>query len=330
MLYFLLLSLVYTQAQFTDSLSDHQELTTLGVTREDYEPNKRFKAAYMVGKDPATTNVMAHFDITTKRRTINLDNFRQIIDIDCSTDDIRLTFDHPRRSKKAMERWSRVDDLTFYIGHEHNCLGVHKVYTASVDRIQRQGLVLIVHTTPCNAEDVIDTYELNFAHGAKSSSRMPESKLQKRGIRSFFRNIGQKIKDGFHTTVDKVVQVAQVVKEKVVEVVKTDWHKTGVIPFDINYDKNTKTIKKPLIQLLNTARAKLDCINCYTTGSTVIELHIKATLSVVTEYTLAIDGDIHANMDFDLTIKAMRDKFAFRANVFSIPLSPFTIPGVFK
>ena len=325
-----LVSVLYAQAHFTDTPGKYEELTTLGVDRIDYIPRKYFKAAYMIGNDPMTTYVMAHFDIQSSRPTINLDNFKHIVSLDCSTETVTVIFDKSRYAEKAVKKWGKCEDLAVYIGHEHECLGVRQVYTATVKSLKAYGLKLVLETQAVSAGEVVESYELNFAHGAQYSPNMPGSKLQKRSIGSFFSNIGNKIKDGFVTVGEKIKDAAVTVGNKIKDAVSSDWSRTGKIPFDINYDPEKHEVKKPRINMIDTSKVKLDCVNCYTNGSTVIELHIKATLLIVTEYTLAIDGELHANMDFDLTIKATEDNFAFRLNMFAIPLSPFTIPGVFK
>jgi hypothetical protein len=87
--------------------------------------------------------------------------------------------------------------------------------------------------------------------------------------------------------------------------------------------------------MIDKTGIKLDCINCYSNGSTAIEFYIKVENSLVKDYTLALDGEIHANMDFDLNLDldAMlidEDPIVFRKNMFAIPLSPYEIPGLFK
>ena len=162
-------------------------------------------------------------------------------------------------------------------------------------------------------------------------------------VQDFGGNVVEHIQSTGGTVINNVKVVGEtfvnnvkVVGEKVLEEVKNavvfESSTHGVIPFDINYDSATGGAKNKRMTWLDIDRGKLDCVNCYTNGSTVIELHIKATLGFVTVYTLTINGELHANMDFDLTIKHNNnaDKFVFRKNVFSVPLSPFTIPGIFK
>ncbi|KAJ3300899.1 hypothetical protein HDV03_001679 [Kappamyces sp. JEL0829] len=158
-----------------------------------------------------------------------------------------------------------------------------------------------------------------MAHGVGADG----SRLRKRG---FWGNLWNGIKEVGTTVVDGVVQVAHTIADAV----HSDWDKTGVIPFNINYDPASQTVKKPLVPILDISQIKLDCINCHTKGQTTIELHLKATLMVVTEYTLTIDGDLYSNLDFDMTIKEQDNNFLKRKNLFSLPLSPFSVPGVFN
>ena len=54
---------------------------------------------------------MAHFEYKTKVPTVNLDNFKQITAIDCSTNSIVLSFVDSDEASEAETTWALSNNL---------------------------------------------------------------------------------------------------------------------------------------------------------------------------------------------------------------------------
>jgi hypothetical protein len=106
--------------------------------------------------------------------------------------------------------------------------------------------------------------------------------------------------------------------------------KTLNIPFNINFNRVSQKPVFSRIPLRTRTNTEISCIDCYTDGDISIAFHIKATLLEIREYRVRISGDIKLNMDLEFMIGRFMSFFSPPINLWKIPLTPITVPGVFN
>ncbi|KAJ3345301.1 hypothetical protein HDU91_007397, partial [Kappamyces sp. JEL0680] len=106
---------------------------TKPLARTQFAPNNNIRAAYNTFIPSSAQAVDAYMDITTKTPALNLDNFLDITDIQChSGNEIVLTFSSAEVAAVAKDNWSKTENLSFYLNHERQCLGVAEVQAFSI------------------------------------------------------------------------------------------------------------------------------------------------------------------------------------------------------
>jgi hypothetical protein len=266
------------------------DMTYVPIPRTDYAPKNTIKCAFEHIVPQTNKIVTAHMKIDTKRPTLNLDNFLQIKKIDCVQDLVRLTFDTAANAKTAYDAWANTKDLAVMLGYQHKCKDVPETATLSVEKIlSPDGATLVIDTVSLDAKDVITEYELDITQNAQST-------VSKRNLFSFL---------------------------------DRKWSRTLNYPFSVNFDRQTQTVVRPEIKLLDTKLGVASCNNCFTHGDASIGLHIRATLIVVREYKVHLFGDFKANMDLALQVFESNGFVLPPVTLWSLPLTPIQVPGIF-
>ncbi|KAI8896630.1 hypothetical protein BC833DRAFT_88993 [Globomyces pollinis-pini] len=84
--------------------------------REGYQANTQFLASYENTNTEKLIN--ADFQFEALRPTVNLRNFPMINKVECGENDIKLNFDLAENAKKALDAWSKTQDMALFIGHD--------------------------------------------------------------------------------------------------------------------------------------------------------------------------------------------------------------------
>ncbi|KAJ3362487.1 hypothetical protein HDU91_003389, partial [Kappamyces sp. JEL0680] len=104
----------------------------------------------------------AEVNINTKQPALNLDNFKDIADIDCSSNQIQVTFHSAEFVDVAVKEWGATPNLALFFPHSRACGGLVKAQAFSVSSMTAAGNKLVIASAPMNIDDVIEDYEMNI------------------------------------------------------------------------------------------------------------------------------------------------------------------------
>lgn len=269
-------------------------MATMPVIRDSFEPRTLVKSAYQY--ITSSNNVVAaNFKWDARRPTLILDNFKQINEIECSGNSVTITFDTVDSASMAFRAWSQVHDLAIVLGHEHECQGIKNVSTLSVNKISSpEENRLVLDTTGMSYSELMGGYELEI------TKRTPEQHQFFRTRKSTFKSKEYKI--------------------------------------DYNYDRYTQKVKEPVLLIPNVSvgigrdyvSTYGKCTNCFMTGTAHLELYIKSKMGVIKQYKLVIDGEVKANMDMNIDIRATHKSKLINNPIAEVPLTPIYVPGVLQ
>ncbi|KAL7751107.1 hypothetical protein RI367_003309 [Sorochytrium milnesiophthora] len=103
-----------------------------------------------------------------------------------------------------------------------------------------------------------------------------------------------------------------------------------VFPLNANYNPATGSVIDSNRTIFNTASASMMCHNCHTRGEAELSLHIKGSLFLISYYKVELHGSLKANLDIHFRAHIRQDFMPLEAQLFSVPLTPVTVPGLFN
>lgn len=269
-------------------ISHHIPLHTFPVFRSSFIPTTEVHAEYK--HSSIESRISAKFKWNTKRPTINLDNFAEIVEIDCKNDLVSITFDSPESAVHAHDAWTNITDFAVILGHEHKCKGIGNVTTLSVEKVLApKGIELVLDTLVLDNKDVFDDFEVDI-------NKLPGSEQQRgRDIVRFKKH-------------------------------QVDWNYNRQNQSIINHDKNFKFA--PGIDNV-LMYAEVHCRECFVTGDVNIGIHLKVRFGVIRAYKVRVNGDLKASVDLDVFLQGTLILPIASKVLADIPLSPIMVPGVF-
>jgi hypothetical protein len=289
------------------SRDDLPVLSTIPVIRTTLKPRTYIKTHYALIEDNAV--VQANMVFNTSRPSIHLDNFIQIIDINCDSGKIYLTFDTPPKASEAFTEWSSYPNLAVLVGHERKCNG-KEVGTFEVSQMTLlQSKITIETSRSLKRSDVVTDWSMKVSHR--------EVNLQKRG---WFVDTKNKIASGARKGANAIYNTFNP---------SLDMKRSGAYDFDSNYNTTTNSSRVSRIVLFEFFQYSAYCVDCYTTGAAHTNIDIKGRLSKVISYNLTMTGEYFSNMNLRLVKGGWGENKIWSLILFKVALiQNVNIPGV--
>ncbi|KAI9164592.1 hypothetical protein H9P43_008451 [Blastocladiella emersonii ATCC 22665] len=268
----------------------------LPIPRSSFAPVKDVKAAY-VADVPSHENVfgkpafmLAKCDLKTKVPTIVLDNFPQITAVECATGSVTLTFDDAAAAASASAEWGKTTDTwAVLVGREWKCDGKEEISVREITAAQKPA-----------------------ANGAKvvlASKQVQAEDV----IDEFSLSVAQ------HDLPEIEAEAGLVRRDVAKKQVSWD--------LNVNWDKKARKPLKPFVALLNSSIAELGA-DISVHGRATFSLEATGSITSLKTYRVALAGDLAGNLDLFLRTFKEHKADLFSVEVFVLPLTPFSIPGI--
>jgi hypothetical protein len=260
---------------FGDSYTGPSTLKTIPIKRLSFEPRTLIKTKY--GSANRSSYVTADMEFNTSSPALQLDNFIEILHIECDIARIDLRFANKTSSFAMYHKWiPYLNDLVVLAGWEHGCFGNGSASTFRVNSMKlTNNRIILYDLEPLSRKSVVTTWKLNiFQYGADQSGpvEIVESKTNTRKVKRSF---------GDYVNEDKI-SVKENFLTKSLESIHYSRNVSNDYNFTTNYDTFNQKVITPDILVYDFINAIANCLNCYTIGSADIRMEIEGYLTDVT------------------------------------------------
>jgi hypothetical protein len=282
--------------------NDLSLLATIPVPRTTLKPRTYVKTRYGILTEEAVVN--ANMIFNTSRPCIHLDNFLQIVDINCESGFVYLTFNTESNAGAAFTEWVRYNDLALLVGHERKCNGDDVGTFVVSGMVLDKALVAVQVSKSLKRSDVVTDWSLSVKH--------QEVNLKRRG---WFNDVKSQLRKGAVALASKLNP-------------DLTMNKTNHYDLSSNYNKTSKSANTPKIVLFEFFQYSAYCIDCYTNGSADATIEMTGRLSEVKKYDIRLKGEYFSNMNLRLIRGGWGENKLWSHLLFSMSLFPVNIPGV--
>lgn len=264
-------------------------METVPVHKDNWIPRSPVFTSYQY-ITPENTVIAADFSWSTKRPTVNLDNYEKIIKVDCSNNEIlNLSFDTPESASMAYKSWVDVKNLAFLLGHEHKCNAIESVSFLSAENLQiTDESKLIINTRSLTHNDILGDYAMSIRPTSKT-------RLRKR-------------------VDDAPGYILDVNYDR-----KTKKAKKKKLEIAAMVDKDD-----------NTPGPSLYCKDCFLNGGVSMNFDMNSSNGTISGLNARFKGNFKANMDADLQVPAAKNSSLNWYPISHLELNPIQVPGIFS
>ncbi|KAI9217858.1 hypothetical protein BC828DRAFT_390119 [Blastocladiella britannica] len=276
-----------------------------------YEPRPTIHAAWEAQTGPGGAAVVAQCQIEAKGQAVTVANFVAITNVQCTDDTVTLSTDTSESAAAIGKAWQLAsagsdDQFHMVIPRHYQCNGVDEVAmrTATAVKIDAAAKQLVVTAAKASRADVVDSFDMTLTqYGAPPpAASIPTPAYGKK----------------------KAVQEPQHAKRGVF-----GWNKDGATSWDlgVNVNPGRQTLARD-IPLLTTSAVTVKCASCSVYGEAQLQVHMTGSALVLKTYNVALAGEIGGTIDLAVQASGGLSGPLFDADLFTLPLSPVSIPGV--
>ena len=257
--------------------------------------------------------------------------------VDCKGDDgsMSLTFKSKEAYDYALKTWSyineREEDRFLLIANHEGCgpQDQRQPYLITKLTEDSKGLRFLLTARVTSWFDVAGHYSVDFGKA------LPDAKSRKLKVRGLLDDItdvvsdvGDFIGDGADAVVDTVTDVV----DGVGDVIQGDINLSKSISFDVGVGQQGQRTN---IYTDSSGRLKLDCVNCYITGSFEASGHLSVENWQLEDLRIeASPRGLAASLELEASITASSspDSLQYSKELFSAPVpgAGLEIPGIFE
>lgn len=135
-------------------------LSSVSTHRKAFDPATTIKANYESINRVSGNQLQAKFSLGTKKPSVNIANFDQIIGVECkSLYRVNLVFVDVQSAQVAFQSWNGTS-LVLYLDHAYKCGGSNTVQAVKTVSLVLKEKAISVSTIPIGLKDFIQDFEM--------------------------------------------------------------------------------------------------------------------------------------------------------------------------
>jgi hypothetical protein len=294
-------------AQSLGTNASRSTLSTIPVRSHTFEPRNSIKTKY--SRINGSSYVTADMEFNSSSPALHLDNYIEILQIECDNTKMDLLFVDEASAFAAYTAWSHyLDDLVILAGWEHRCHGSGSASTFRVNSMKlTDAHLLLFDLKPLLRSDIVTTWKLNIMqYGVDHSGPVEIKEVQPKS------DLGRRTFDDF---VQEVKLTAKEINDTFLGPVTTEFYKemetmrynknvSNLYNFTSNYDTVNHKVINPDILVYDFINAICHCLDCYTTGTADIRIEIQGFLADVTMFKFTMKGEMTLNLDLRISLRS--------------------------
>ena len=147
-------------------------LISVPIKNADLKPSTSLRGFFDNSKSSSrqTETISAAIQLTTKKPSVNIGNFKEVVDVMCSTDKLSIYFANEAFSVNAFEVWKANEELAIVIGQEWDSCDGEALAMYDVKNLKRQGSMLVMDSKLLNLQDTVAHYSVDIGKTVKPTN----------------------------------------------------------------------------------------------------------------------------------------------------------------